>query len=84
MSIADAVNGSFETVGGLMQLSNCLRLYWDKQVAGVNWQVTAFMVGWGVWNLYFYPSLGQWASFAGGLVIVAANVLWVGMAWRYR
>lgn len=39
---------------------------------------------WGVWNIYYYPSLNQWCSFAGGLVIVAANALWVGLMLRYR
>jgi hypothetical protein len=41
-----------------------------------------------VWNLYYYPHLDQWWSFAGGLVIVAANVLWIGLMvyylWRER
>lgn len=82
--VADAVNGIFELVGGLMIWLNVLRLYRDKRVAGVCVPVTVFFFAWGVWNLFFYPHLGQWVSFAGGLFIVAANAVWVALAVRYE
>lgn len=81
--LPDLVNAAFEVVGGLMQLWNCRRLYRDREIAGVNWQVTAFFAGWGLWNLFFYPFVGAWLSMLGGVTIVVANVLWVAMALHF-
>lgn len=84
MSWMDFVNGWFEGLAGLFQLSNCWRIYSDKQVRGVNKSVTAFFTLWGCWNLFFYPNLGQWFSFYGGMSIVLANCLWIFLALKYR
>lgn len=83
MTLPDAINGLFECLGGVLLLKNCHRLYLDKEVKGVSVPVTAFFWLWGIWNCYFYPSLDQWLSFTGGLVIVTANFLWVAMAIYY-
>ncbi len=83
MAWPDVVNGCYEGFGGLMMLLNCYRLYKDKQVKGVSLVTTAFFTSWSFWNLYYYPSLGQWFSFSGGLIIGFFNALWVGMAVYY-
>lgn len=82
--LQDYVNGVFELVGGFILLLNCYRLYVDKQIKGVSVSVVAFFTLWGYWNLYYYPSLNQWCSFFGGVLIVIANTLWVSMAIYYR
>jgi uncharacterized membrane protein YfcA len=79
----DIINGIFEVAGGVFLIANCFRLYKDKTVQGVSVSVTAFFSVWGFWNLFYYPSLGQWWSFFGGVLLVAANSVWVGMALRY-
>ena len=84
MNWADVVNGLFEFLAGFMVLLHCRTLYKDKLVRGVNLWATIFFSSWGIWNLYYYPSLGQWFSFFGGLGIVSANVLWVGMMIYYK
>lgn len=81
---ADLVNGLFEAIGGLFVLNHCRAVLRDKAVAGVSILSTVVFAAWGVWNIYYYPSLGQWWSFAGGLVIVAANVLWVSLLIKYK
>lgn len=80
----DLVNAGFELLGGLLIWANVGRLRRDRMVRGVDWRVTAFFQAWGMWNVYFYPSLDQWASFTGGLVICAANSVWLYYAFRYR
>lgn len=80
----DYANGLLELTGGLMQCLSVRRLWRDRRVQGVDWRVTAFFGLWGLWNLFFYPSLDQWASFAGGILIVLANALWVGLALALR
>lgn len=82
--IADAINGAFELVAGVAVLNHCRALYRDQQVRGASVLSTAFFFLWGLWNLFYYPSLSQWWSFSGGLLIMCANLLWVGMMIYYR
>lgn len=84
MSVPDIVNGTFEALGALMVLNHCRAVLRDKRVAGVSILSTVFFTAWGFWNLFYYPSLGQAWSFAGGVLIVAANVMWVVLLVRYR
>lgn len=82
--INDFINAGFEFGAGAFALLNIRRVLVDKKVHGVSKIATAFFVAWGLWNLYYYPSLGQWASFAGGLVITGINAVWLALMWRYR
>ena len=81
--ISDIVNGSFEMLAGFFVLNNCRCVVRDKSVKGVSLFSTCFFTSWGFWNLYYYPSLSQWASFVGGLFIVTANVIWIGLMAYY-
>ena len=80
----DLINGTFEAIGGIMIWSNVFMLLKDKKVMGVNVWATVVFNLWGIWNLYYYPSLNQWASFVGGLVIVSGNTFWVFLAYKFR
>lgn len=80
----DLINGLFEFLAGFMVLNHCRVMYRHKSVRGVSILSTVFFCIWGLWNLVYYPSLGQWASFAGGCWITATNILWVGLMIRYR
>lgn len=84
MTIPDAINGSFEALAGLMIGNHCRTLYRDKQVRGVSLLSTCFFAAWGIWNLYYYPHLGQIISFLGGLSVSTANAVWIGMMIYYR
>jgi hypothetical protein len=84
MSPADATNGFFEAFGALMVLNHVRVILRDRNVAGVSIVSVGFFTSWGFWNLYYYPSLHQWFSFAGGLVLVSANAAWVALAVRFR
>jgi len=79
----DVINGFFEFIGGCFLCLNVKNLYRDKKLQGVSWLPTVFMSSWGVWNLYYYPSLNQWWSFWGGLWIVSVNTVWLGMIYYY-
>ena len=83
MNWADAVNGSYELIGGIFVFLNCLKLYKDKKIRGVTLSTGLFFASWSWWNLYYYPSLNQWLSFLGGLLIGAANSAWIIMAIYY-
>lgn len=79
--MGDLINGLFEMVGGLLLFINVWRLWRDRTIAGVSWLPTVFFAAWGCWNLYFYPSVNCPWSFAGGLVVVTANVFWLALLW---
>lgn len=73
----DIINGLFETIAGLLLCMNVYRLHKDKKVQGVSVIPTSFFMLWGYWNLYFYPSVNCVLSFWGGILVVAANTVWV-------
>lgn len=81
--VIDYINGLFEVGGAILCWINVKKLLEDRRVLGVYWPVQAFFAAWGLWNLFYYPSLDQWASFAGGVFLVAGNLTWVILAIRY-
>lgn len=80
----DLVNGLFEGFGGTFVWMNVRQILRDKQVRGVSKLATCFFTLWGLWNMVYYPSLGQWISFWGGCVISVGNGVWISLMWRYR
>jgi hypothetical protein len=83
MNWPDIVNGTLEALSGVMVLNHCRVLRADRRVAGVSIASVAFFTFWGVWNLFYYPALGQLWSLAGGVVVMAANGLYVAMLLHY-
>jgi hypothetical protein len=81
---ADNVNGLYELLAGLFVLNHCRAVWKDKSVKGVSIVSTMFFATWGIWNLYYYPSLGQWMSFFGGLSVVSANIFWIVLMLKFR
>jgi len=79
----DWLNGTFEFLGGLFITFSCIKLYRDKKVRGVSFIHVAYFTAWGYWNIHYYPHLGQWVSFAGGLGVVLTNTVWLGMLIYY-
>lgn len=79
----DYVNAFFEGGGACIQLLNVRQLLRDKTVRGVHWLPLLFWTAWGYWNVVYYPSLSQWASFVGGLGVVACNTVNLFLMWRY-
>lgn len=83
INLPDAVNGVFELGGAAVNLLNIKAIVRDKEVRGINSWVYVWFSTWGLYNLYYYPHLGQWLSFAGGAAIVAVNCSWLGLAVYY-
>lgn len=81
--IPDLINGLFETLAGLFVLNHCRVLLRDRAVAGVSIASTAFFTLWGIWNLWFYPQLGQFWSMVGGVFVVLANTVYVALLVRF-
>lgn len=82
--INDLTNASFEVIGGICTWMNVLKLAKDRVIRGVDWRVSFFWWSWGAWNLVYYPSLNQMASFIGGLILCAGNAAWIFLALKFR
>jgi hypothetical protein len=83
LSRPDLVNGVFEIVGSLAIWGNVRALYLDKMVRGSRWYMMVFFTSWGYWNMFYYPHLNQWLSFAGGCSLAIANTVWTALAAYY-
>lgn len=79
MPLPDLVNAAFEALGGFIILLNVRRILKDRLVRGADWRVMAFFTAWGLWNLYYYPHLGQWWSFAAGTWIAVVNAVYLAL-----
>jgi len=79
----DFTNGLFEFLGGAMLLNHCRVLYKHKHTAGVSKFSVLFFLLWGCWNMFYYPHLGQYWSFSGGLFVVLTNLLYIVMLLYY-
>ena len=79
----DIINALFELLGGFVIILSIRQIVADKQVKGVSWPHVGFFSLWGLWNLYFYPWAGAWFSFAGGMVIVVTNTIWLMLLIKY-
>lgn len=80
----DLGNGVFEALGAVLLWLDVARLWRDRMLRGVYWPVRVFFWAWGVWNVFYYPALGQSFSFYAGLGVVLANTAWCVLAWRFR
>jgi hypothetical protein len=83
MFLPDLINGTFESAGGFSIALSIIKLYREKTVRGVSWLHVGFFTSWGFWNLFYYPHLGQWFSFIGGLALVISNTIWLGQIAYY-
>jgi hypothetical protein len=84
MITPDLINAAFEAVGATFLALDCRALARDKCLRGVYWPGRVFFASWGAWNVLYYPAIGQWLSFAAGLLVLAVNAVWCLLAWRYR
>jgi hypothetical protein len=83
MLTPDTINAMFEAGAAALLCMNVRRLWIDKKLSGVAfWPVVWFNV-WGAWNLYYYRSLDQRASWFAGMAVFAVNTAWVAMAVYY-
>jgi len=80
----DLINGLFELVGSYFTWMNAWTLFKQKEIKGVYWPTTVFFTVWGLWNLYYYPALGQSFSFYAGIILVLGNIVWVGLVMHYK
>jgi ABC-type transport system involved in cytochrome c biogenesis permease subunit len=77
MHLPDLINGLFESLGGIAVLLSCFKLLKDKQVKGVSVYTVFFFTSWGIWNMWYYPSMGQRFSGYAAIATCVANCFWI-------
>ncbi len=80
----DIINGFFEIIACIITWLNIYKIEKDKIVKGIYWPTNLFFLIWGLWNLYYYPSLEQYFSFYMGLALAFSNIIWVYLAYKYN
>lgn len=80
----DIINGIFEALGFAFILPSIWKLSVEKEVRGVSWLHASFFWVWSLWNLHYYPALGQWCSFAGAIMLFVTNTIWVAQLLYYN
>jgi hypothetical protein len=81
--MADFINGMLELGGAAFMTMDVRQILRDREVRGVYWPARGFFAVWGLWNLYYYPSLGQWWSTVAGASLVTVNIVWLVLVWRF-
>ncbi len=83
-ALADTVNATFQGVAALLVWHHVWMLRKDKAVAGISIPATCMMLLWSFWNMYYYPSLGQWWSFSTSIIMLGANAVRVFLLFKYK
>jgi hypothetical protein len=81
--LPDIINSSFELCGFFAICLSIRQIMKDKKSYGVSVFHVLFFSLWGGWNLWYYPSLNQWSSFAAGVLVFVANTVWVSLLIYY-
>lgn len=79
----DFINSLFEFGLAAMLCLNIRQLLRDKEVKGFHWAPLAFVTVWGLWNIFYYPSLGQWWSAGAGVLVLLCNITILMLTLRY-
>lgn len=79
----DPVNAFFEFASSFFLLISVFKVHREKRVAGISYIHVGFFALWGVWNLFYYPYLGQSYSFYAGIFLVIVNVTYFGQLVYY-
>ena len=78
----DLINAAFELAAAFFILNHARVMIKSKQAYGISLLSTAFFASWGAWNIFFYPNVGQMASFYAGIIFCAnmfcvSAIIWV-------
>ena len=80
----DMINGGMQMIGALLLANNCRLTIKHRAAKGVSMISTCLFSVWGAWSIYYYASLSQWYSVTGGAMMVAMDVVWIGLMMYFR
>jgi len=77
MAPPDLINGTLEFVCSIMLWLDVRAVWRARGAAGVSIGARVFFWFWSVWNLWWYPHLGQYISAAGAVAVMLPQTLWL-------
>lgn len=80
----DLLNSFFQLGGAFVVWLSVRQLLRTKNPDGVSLVHVAFFTTWGAWNLYYYPHLEQWFTFAASCMLFIGDATWCWLLWKYR
>lgn len=80
----DQANAALEMGGAFLRTLDCIKLFQHKRFVGGHLGTALYFLLWGVFNVFFYPSLNQVWSFWAALALMVINGLWFVMAVYYN
>ena len=79
----DLTNAFFEVIGFFLICVSVRDIRKSKGYAGISLAQICFYCSWGLWNVVYYPKIGQTYSFFAGILVLIANATWVAHAIYY-
>jgi len=80
----DIMNALFELFGAFAVLPSILEAHRTKRIMGVSIITSLFFTSWGLWNIFYYPSLTQtWSGYAA-ILMTATNAFYLWQVYKYR
>jgi hypothetical protein len=80
----DGVNSAFISIGGWLVFLNCWQLFKDKLLSGVSIISLVFYTVWGMFNAYYYLTLGKFEPMWAEVFISVGNLCYLYMAVKYN
>lgn len=80
----DHINAFFECSGLFFVFPSIIALYRTKSAEAISLWTVFFFTSWGFWNMWYYPSLGQFWSGVGAYGVAGANSIWLGLIIYYK
>ena len=74
----------FSIFASVLTYQNVRQAVLHGDIKGMHWFSTAFFGIWGVYQIYFYYTLGYIFSMIGGSLIVIIDAYWLYLFWKYN
>lgn len=82
--LPDLINASFEVFASAVSVLSLVAIYKAKRIVGASPWPTVFFTVWGLWNLFYYPHLGQWLSTGAAVGMLTINLAWLYLYNKYK
>lgn len=79
----DLINGLFGVFASILSYQNVVQAKLHNEIKGMHYYSTAFFTLWAIFQLYFYYGLGLYLSMIGSIFIIAVDVYWLYLFWRF-
>ena len=73
----DQTNACFELMGAAFMIPSLIKAYKEKVIQGVSILTPIFFSCWGIFNVFYYPSIFQFYSGMAAIMLFSINLIWL-------